>query len=72
MSLTADQISQTVSAWFADRLHGGPLAQNTEAYNQVFQAKADLVARLQALLPEAPVEAITPTKAARSEPTSKD
>ena len=72
MPLTADKISQTINEWYSERLRGGPLAQNTEAYNQVFQAKADLVARLQALLPEVPAVAIASTKATRSEATLKD
>lgn len=39
-------IADTVNGWFAERLQGGPLARDTEAYNQVVSALPDLIARL--------------------------
>lgn len=39
-------IADTVNGWFAERLQCGPLARDTEAYNQVVTALPDLIARL--------------------------
>ena len=38
--------SDTVKAWFNERLSGGALARDTEAYNQVFAELPNLIARL--------------------------
>jgi hypothetical protein len=38
--------ADTVRAWFSERLANGPLARDTAAYNQVFAAIPDLIARL--------------------------
>lgn len=40
-----------VNQWFQDRLRGGPLARDTEAYNQASNAIADLIERLDASRP---------------------
>ena len=38
--------AEIVRAWFAERLASGPLARDTDAYNQVFNALPDLIAAL--------------------------
>lgn len=37
-----------VNAWFRERLSSGPIARNTEAYNQLVGALPDLISRLEA------------------------
>ena len=39
-------VTDIVNAWFRDTCAGGPLARDTEAYNQVITALPDLIARL--------------------------
>lgn len=51
MQLNAESITDTVNAWFSDRIAIGAVARNTEAYNQAYAARADLIGRLSALLP---------------------
>jgi hypothetical protein len=41
-------VTEAVNAWLGT-LNGGPLSRATDAYNQVFEAKADLVKRIVAL-----------------------
>ena len=36
-----------VNSWFREKLAGGPLAQNTEAYNQAREALPVLIERLE-------------------------
>jgi hypothetical protein len=43
-----------VNTWFTESCGGGPLARDTEAYNQVVAALPDLVARLAAAAPASP------------------
>jgi len=38
--------AEIVNAWFQERLRGGPLGRDTEAFNQVNAALPDLIARL--------------------------
>lgn len=52
--IDAETLAQTVETWFGETLRGGAIARNTDAYNQAFQAKNDLVARLKKLLPPSP------------------
>ena len=55
-------IADIVDTWFAQRLACGPVAHNTEAYNQVTAALPDLIAALSpaaAPAPAAPVTALT-------------
>lgn len=40
------QTADTVNSWFRDRLSSGPIARDTEAYNQLVEALPDLVTRL--------------------------
>ena len=47
-------ITDIVNTWFAENCAGGPLARDTEAYNQVVGALPDLIARLTAAAPAAP------------------
>lgn len=47
-----NEIVQTVEGWFADRIRGGAIARHTDAYNQVFEAKENLIKRLHSLLPK--------------------
>ena len=47
-------IADIVNTWFTENCAGGPLARDTEAYNQVVTALPDLTARLTAAAPEAP------------------
>jgi hypothetical protein len=58
-----------VNGWYRERLCSGPLARDTEAYNQVVAALPDLIARLDAaeaplVAPEPPSVAPAPPKAA--------
>ncbi len=46
-------ITDTVNTWFTESCGGGPLARDTEAYNQVVHALPDLIARLTPAAPEA-------------------
>lgn len=39
-------IADIVNTWFRDTCTNGPLARDTEAYNQVVTALPDLIARL--------------------------
>lgn len=39
-------IADTVNTWFTERLANGPLARDTEAYNQAVSALPDLIERL--------------------------
>jgi hypothetical protein len=50
---------EIVNAWFGERLANGPLARDTEAYNQVYAALPDLVSRLTPAAP-APIPAPPP------------
>lgn len=44
-------VADTVNTWFTESCGGGPLARDTEAYNQVVKALPDLIARLDAQIP---------------------
>lgn len=44
--MTFAEASVAVDQWFAERIACGAIAQHTPAYNQAFEAKADLKARL--------------------------
>lgn len=46
-------VADIVNTWFIENCAGGPLARNTEAYNQVVTALPDLIARL---TPPAPAD----------------
>ena len=39
-------IADTVNTWFAEQIATGPIAQNTEAYNQALAAKDALIVLL--------------------------
>lgn len=65
MSTNAD----IVNGWFADRLANGPIARNTEAYNQAQSALTDLITRLDAATAPAPADAAA-TPATPSKPTA--
>lgn len=45
----AAAIEAVVQGWFTDKIAGGAIARDTEAYNQAMQARPDLIARLVAL-----------------------
>jgi hypothetical protein len=52
-----------VNAWFNERMRGGALARDTDAYNQVVAAIPDLIARLDAADAPAPAAAAKPASA---------
>lgn len=47
-------ITDIVNTWFTESCGGGPLARDTEAYNQVVTALPDLIARLTAAAAASP------------------
>jgi hypothetical protein len=49
-------VTDIVNTWFTENCGGGPLARDTEAYNQVVTALPDLIARLAAASAPAPAE----------------
>ena len=51
-----------VNTWVNDACNGGPLARDTEAYNQVVSALPDLIARLEAAAAPASVPVDTKSK----------
>lgn len=55
-------VTDIVNTWFRDTCAGGPLARNTEAYNQVIQALPELIARLSS----PPAETVATTPAGKS------
>lgn len=60
-----------VNTWFRERLANGPIARDTPAYNQLFEALPDLVSRLDAAAAPAPapkVSKTTPASAPDPEP----
>lgn len=63
-------VRDTINDWFRTRLASGPLARDTEAYNQVMGALPDLIARLDpADAPAEPEPEIEkPTKSAKGAP----
>lgn len=46
-------VDDIVKTWFTENCAGGPLARDTEAYNQVVGALPDLISRL---TPPAPAD----------------
>lgn len=51
-SITKEQIAAAVDGWFGTATQGGPIARDTEAFNQMFKAKESLKADLNALIAE--------------------
>lgn len=49
-------VADIVNTWFTENCAGGPLARDTEAYNQVVGALPDLIARLSPSAPDAPAD----------------
>ncbi len=49
-------VADIVNSWFTENCAGGPLARDTEAYNQVVAALPDLIARLTPAAPDAPAD----------------
>lgn len=47
-------VADIVKSWFTENCAGGPLARDTEAYNQVVGALPDLIARLTDAAPADP------------------
>lgn len=43
--LDADKIGEIIDVWFGERVANGPIARNTDAYNQAFAAKENLKTR---------------------------
>jgi hypothetical protein len=62
-------IAETVTGWFNDRIATAAVARDTDAYNQVFTALPDLIARLD---PPAPEAEPAPEPAPQSDPTPSD
>jgi hypothetical protein len=71
--------AEIVNAWFHEKIANGPIARDTPAYNQAFAAKADLIARLDAVsassedAPKAvslPVDPRTPCAGSQPEPAA--
>lgn len=61
--MPAKTSAEIVNEWFQEKCRGGALARDTEAYNQVFSAKADLISRLdQNAAPPASTKAKAPTE----------
>lgn len=60
MSDPALSTADHVNSWFRDTCTNGPLARDTEAYNQVVTALPDLIARLDAAAAPAPAEEAPP------------
>jgi hypothetical protein len=61
-------VRDTVNEWFRTRLASGPVARDTEAYNQVVGALPALIAQLDPAEVPVEVEPDKPTKGAKPTP----